>query len=351
MILTKLAYFDIFYNIPQSVLFSFVFYSDNDKHQCEGESPYVFLQEDMILTPPCSPSPDELLLPCSLRGHEQRLFSSPDDMQAARSHQDDPTISSYSRNETTKGKTKSSSLPRTSQSCHFPSSPKIARCDDDVAEELNRQGIHSRQSSEDDDLWMEQLHPQRALSPRHIRGLSNEKQVFTPSSPNSQRRIACPVSPLATRPPERQLSSPATCTEGGFLSPKSDQTTYAMRFTSRSPRLVRRQATDMDTCQDLDREGNLHPVWVPNSETGDKVSPEGAMDSSGDWSSNSPTYINTAPPRVNRVPIAAMEDLEVDSASDKSPSPEQDKQREKWKHKWKVVQDPNPMDVGQETLV
>ncbi|XP_072039832.1 LOW QUALITY PROTEIN: uncharacterized protein [Amphiura filiformis] len=211
---------------------------DNDKGG-EADSSYAFLPEDMILTPPVSPSPDELLLPYSLRGHEQRLFSSPDDMQAARSHQDDPTLS-HSRSEA-KVKGKSSSLPRSSPSCHFPSSPKIARCDDDVAEELNRQGMHSRQSSEDDDLiWME-LHPPRALSPRHIRGLSNEKQIFTPSSPNSQRRISSPVSPLATRPPERQLSSPATCTEGGFLSPKGDQTTYAMRFTSRSPRLVRRR--------------------------------------------------------------------------------------------------------------
>lgn len=293
----------------------------------------------MILTPPCSPSPDDLLLPYSLRGHEQRLLSSPDDMQAARNQQEE-----YSRSDI-KGKSKSSSLPRTSQSCHFPSSPKIARCDDDVAEELNRQGIHSRQSSEDDDMvWMEP-HPPRALSPRHIRGLSNEKQVFTPSSPNSQRRIASPVSPLATRPPERQLSSPATCTEGGFLSPKGGEQTYAMRFTSRSPRLVRRQATDMDTSPEVDQEGSIGPVWVPNSESGDRGSPEGAMDSSGDWSSSSPTHTN----RVSRVPIAAMEDLEVDSSSDKSPSPEQDKQREKWKHKW--TPEATTIDVGQETLV
>lgn len=336
----------------------------------------------MILTPPCSPAADnnELLAPyssSSVRGHEQRLCSSPDDMmQMQRSHhrhQSDggamAVDAGYSRGGAGGGPNtskcgKSSSLPRSMQGCaggggNFPSSPKIARCDDGSGEVIRdehcsrQQAFHTQKSSDidDDHIWMEPT-SKDTLSPRHIRGLSNEKQSFSPLSPNSQRRKS-PVSPLATRPPVVETRQLSPCTaEGHYLSPATGETTYAMRFTSRSPRLVRREATDMDTSPDGGdyRDGAVTPVWVQNS--AENLCPmEGlAADSSSEWTTPSPTNSTTSPFKMSRVPIAAMEDLEVDSASDKSLSPEQDnKHLEKWKHKWNA--DSPSLDVGQETLV
>ncbi|XP_022103066.1 rho GTPase-activating protein 6-like isoform X2 [Acanthaster planci] len=310
-------------------------------------------------SPPCTP--EEILMPFhALHGHEHRLFSSPDDLYACRNKSDftDESLGHVTREQMLQqSKQKSLSLPRAAPviDSRFPSSPKIARtgCEDrSVSGQQERstktkRGRHSSENQDESNQWGGESSPTSTITPptRLVRGISNEKQIFSPLSPHSPRRISGgPVSPLVGHPPERQFSSPANM-DSGTLSPNLE-----ISYQSKSPRTVRKHASDLLPSPWKLGDDASDQVWLPvdnrrTQSVSDCIKPTRPCVISPSLQRRGPP--KSPQPRIAKVPIAAMEedfdmDLPLETASTSPTSPERDDKQ--WQGKWKLKD-------GQETLV
>ncbi|XP_071786856.1 rho GTPase-activating protein 6-like isoform X2 [Asterias amurensis] len=336
----------------------------------EMESSFVDDGGSHSSSPPCTP--EEILMPFhALHGHEQRLFSSPDDLYTCRnkSSEFNEEPSQMSREQMLQSKQKSMSLPRAAPiiDSRFPSSPKIARtgCEDRLSTPVpsqpergsvvitgakNKRGRHSSENLDENSQWGTDSSSSSTISPptRLTRGISNEKQVFSPLSPHSPRRISGPVSPLVGHPPERQFSSPANMEGGGgTLSPNLD-----LSYQSRSPRTVRKHASDLLPTPWKVNDDASEQIWLPVDGRRTQSVSDGNRPTRP--CAISPCIQRRASPkspqlRIAKVPIAAMEeDFDMDLPVEKATSPTSPTSPEKvgdqWQGKWKTKE-------GQETLV
>ncbi|XP_038055442.1 rho GTPase-activating protein 6-like [Patiria miniata] len=325
----------------------------------EMEASFTEDVESHSSSPPCTP--EEILMPFhALHGHEHRLFSSPDDLYACRNKSDftDESLGHMTREQMLQqSKQKSLSLPRAAPviDSRFPSSPKIARtgCDDrPMSSQQDRstkskRGRHSSENQDENIQWGGDSSPTTTISPptRLVRGISNEKQIFSPLSPHSPRRISGgPVSPLVGHPPERQFSSPANM-DGGALSPNLE-----VSYQSKSPRTVRKHASDLLPSPWKLGEDSSDQIWLPvDSRRTQSVSDCIKPSRPNAISPCLPRRVSgkSHQPRLAKVPIAAMEedfdmDLPLETSTISPTSPEKDDKQ--WQGKWKLKD-------GQETLV